>query len=78
MLATDYSRIEIGTEETPATDYYHLRLLNSWQLRLQRHKLYVGSLQFVHFGLIIKFVLLTGLAPLVESMEQLHIKFIFN
>lgn len=69
MPAMGYSRIEIGTEETPATDYCHLRLLNSWQLRLQRRKLYVGYSQFVHFELRVKFVPSTGLALLVGSVK---------
>lgn len=78
MPAMDYSRIEIGTEETPATDYCHLRLSNFWQLRLQRRRLYVGYSRFVRFGLTVKFVPSIGLAHLVESVKQLNIKFIFN
>lgn len=69
MPVMDYSRTEIGTEETPAIDYCHLHLLNSWQLQLQRHRPYVEYFQFVHFELIIKFVPSIGLAPLVESVQ---------
>lgn len=67
--AMDYSHIEIGTEEILATDYYHLRLLNSWQLQLQHRRLYVGYSQFVRSGLTVKFVPSIGLAPLVESVK---------
>lgn len=69
MPAMDYWRIEIGTEETPATDYYHLHLINSWQLRLQRRRLYVGYSRFARFGLTVKFVPLIGFAPLVGSVK---------
>lgn len=69
MPTMDYLHTEIGTEEMPAIDYCHLRLLNSWRLQPQRRRFYVGYSRFVRFGLTVKFAPSIGFAPLVESVK---------
>lgn len=68
----DCLHIEIRTEEILAIDYYHLHLLDSWQLQLQHHRLYDVWFHSVHFGLTTRSVPSTGLEPLVGSELVMH------
>lgn len=67
MPVQDCLHTEIGTAETLATDYYHLRQLNFVRLRLQPRTLYAELSLSVHCGQTVKFFPSTGLVLLVES-----------